>query len=183
MAEKIKKYLDRVDKIKEDSDLWRKLNNDVGKKIEDIRNELDCNRLWIHLEINQFCVSIETQDDSSLLGRPVAIGNQSVLTMNEEAKKDGVEVGMLKKEAKECCSDLAFLIPDFKRYRLESHKIKEILEQFDPDVQMVGLDEAYLDITLSDPEMISQEIKEAIKPYTATIGIAVNKLLAKICSS
>jgi nucleotidyltransferase/DNA polymerase involved in DNA repair len=48
---------------------------------------------------------------------------------------------------------------------------------------MVGLDEAYLDITLSDPEMISQEIKEAIKPYTATMGIAVNKLLAKLCSS
>ena len=48
---------------------------------------------------------------------------------------------------------------------------------------MVGLDEAYLDITLNDPEMISQEIREAIKPYTATMGIAVNKLLAKLCSS
>ena len=90
---------------------------------------------------------------------------------------------MLKKEAKEQCPELSVLIPDFKRYRLESQKIKETLEQFDPDVQMVGLDEAYLDITLNDPEMISQEIREAIKPYTATMGIAVNKLLAKLCSS
>jgi DNA polymerase-4 len=85
------------------------------------------------------------------------------------------------------CPDAVFLPVDYEEYSRVSEKIKEILREFSPTVEDVGIDEAFLDISAVDrpSEEIAGEIKKRIKDetdLTCSIGIAPNKLLAKMAS-
>ena len=96
---------------------------------------------------------------------------------------------------KKLCPDLVFVKPNYKLYRSISDTFKQLLEQYDPDLESLGLDEAAIDVTdflrsngLESQEgriflgsKIRQQIKDATG-LTASCGIACNKLLAKICS-
>ena len=76
---------------------------------------------------------------------------------------------------------------DYEEYSRVSEKIKEVLGEFSPIVEDVGIDEAFLDISSVDKpsEEIAEEIKKRVKDetdLTCSIGIAPNKLLAKMAS-
>jgi DNA polymerase-4 len=88
------------------------------------------------------------------------------------------------------CPKAVFLRPDMEKYAMASHQIFSILERFTPDIEPISIDEAFMDITGSytlfgTPLGTCRKIKAAIKKetdLTASIGLAPNKMTAKIAS-
>ena len=110
-----------------------------------------------------------------------------VATASYEARKFGIHSAMPLKTAYNLCPLAVFLPVDYEAYARESQKVKGILRNFTPAMEDVGIDEAFLDISAIEKssEDISQGIKKDIKDetgLTCSIGIAPNKLLAKIAS-
>jgi DNA polymerase-4 len=110
-----------------------------------------------------------------------------VATASYEARKFGIHSAMPLKTAYSLCPQAVFLPVDYEAYSRESQKVKNILRSLTPAIEDVGIDEAFLDISAIDKpsEDISQRIKKEIKDetgLTCSIGIAPNKLLAKIAS-
>lgn len=70
-----------------------------------------------------------------------------IQTTNYVARKQGVTSGMPGFVGKKICPDLIFIKPNYKLYRQISDKFKSVIEEFDPDLESVGLDEAAIDVT------------------------------------
>ncbi len=117
-----------------------------------------------------------------------------IQTTNYKAREKGVKSGMPGFVGKKICPELVFIKPNYKLYRSISDKFKSVIEEFDPDMESIGLDEAAIDVTdyLRENNLESQEgrifLAEKIRTkifevtgLTASCGIACNKLLAKIC--
>ncbi len=129
-----------------------------------------------------------------MIGKPVVIGGSGdptkrgvVATASYEARKFGVHSAMPLKTAYSLCPQAVFLPVDYEAYGRESRKVKSILRRFSAVMEDVGIDEAFLDITeTNDPSKeIARQIKKVIGDetgLTCSIGIAPNKLLAKIAS-
>ncbi len=110
-----------------------------------------------------------------------------VSTASYEARKFGIPSAMPLRTAYNLCPSAVFLPVDYEEYSRVSKKFKTILREFTQIVEDVGIDEAFLDISSIDKlsEEIAKEIKRRIKEETdlnCSIGIAPNKLLAKIAS-
>ncbi len=144
--------------------------------------------------MDAFFAAVEEKRHPELIGKPLVIGGSGdptkrgvVSTASYEARKFGIHSAMPLKTAYELCPRAVFFPVDYEAYSKESHKIKEILRRFTPLVEDVGIDEAFLDISeiRKHSEEIAKEIKSEIKKetgLTGSIGIAPNKLLAKIAS-
>ena len=165
-----------------------------------------------HLDMDAFYASVELLRYPELRGHPVVIGGRSlhqpvmradghrefaqlrdyagrgvVTTSTYEARALGVfsAMGMMK-AAK--LAPGAFLLPaDFEAYRHYSRSFKQAVAAITPDIEDRGIDEIYIDLTEIDEDSLplAQRIKAAVKSATGlscSIGIAPNKLLAKICS-
>lgn len=146
--------------------------------------------------MDMFFAAVEIRDEPSLADKPVAIGGQMMIsTANYVARKFGVRSAMPGFIAKKLCPELVFINCNFKKYKEVSVVFKGILEQYDPDYESMGCDEANLDLTnyllerglnhdegkQQVVEEIRRRVKEATK-LTCSGGIACNKMLAKICS-
>jgi DNA polymerase-4 len=110
-----------------------------------------------------------------------------VSTASYEARKFGIHSAMPLRTAYKLCPHAVFLPVDFGLYIRASKRIKAILREFSPKCESAGLDEAYLDLTEIEgsSERIAKAIQERIQSetrLTCSIGIAPNKLLAKIAS-
>lgn len=160
-------------------------------------------RVIFHLDMDAFYASVEQRENPEWRGRPVIVGSPPdrrgvVCAASYEARKFGVRSAMPSMTAGRLCPDGIFVRPRMEAYRTESRAIMAIVEGFAGDlVQQVSVDEAYLDVTgrvapgetdtmLEAALPLAREIKAAIKGQrglTATVGIAPNKLLAKIASS
>ncbi len=146
------------------------------------------------MDMDAFFAAVEQQRRPELVGRPVVIGGSGdpaqrgvVSTASYEARKFGIHSAMPLRTAYKLCPSAIFLPVDFREYSRVSEKIKAILSEFSPVMEDVGIDEAFLDMTETDktPGEISREIKKRIweeTGLTCSIGIAPNKLLAKIAS-
>ncbi len=144
--------------------------------------------------MDAFFAAVEQKRRPELAGRPVVIGGSGdpgqrgvVSTASYEARKFGIHSAMPLRTAYKLCPDAVFLPVDYAEYSRMSLQIKTILREFSPVMEDVGIDEAFLDISAVDrgPEEISAEIKKKIREQTGltcSIGIAPNKLLAKIAS-
>jgi DNA polymerase-4 len=146
------------------------------------------------MDMDAFFASVEQQRRPELNDKPVVIGGGGdptrrgvVSTANYQARKFGIHSAMPLKTAYKLCPAAVFLPVDMAEYSRVSHIFKDVLRKFSPVMEDVGIDEAFLDLSDIDKasEQIAQEIKEQIKEATAltcSIGIAPNKLLAKIAS-
>jgi len=146
------------------------------------------------MDMDAFFAAVEQQRQPELVGKPVVIGGSGdptqrgvVSTASYEARKFGIHSAMPLRTAFKLCPDALFLPVDYREYSRVSEKIKSLLGEFSPVVEDVGIDEAFLDITETAKPSgeISQEIKKRIGEHTGltcSIGIAPNKLLAKIAS-
>lgn len=143
-----------------------------------------------HLDADAFYVSIELRRHPELRGRPVVVSGTGpravVTTASYEARRYGVGSAMPASRARRLCPDAVFLPPDFATYRAVSKQVMEIVRSHVERVEVVGLDEAYLDIAgLFSPRAAMRrlitEIKEATQ-LTCSVGIGPNKLVAKVAS-
>lgn len=152
-------------------------------------------RKIIHCDCDCFYAAVETRDDPSLVGRPLAVGGRAetrgvIATCNYEARAFGVHSAMSTVRALKLCPQLLLLPPDFERYRAASRQILAIYRDYTPLVEPLSLDEAYLDVTGVDrckgsATLMAQEIRARIRTevgITASAGIAPNKFIAKVAS-
>ncbi|MHB0985620.1 MAG: DNA polymerase IV [Sulfuricella sp.] len=151
-------------------------------------------RRILHVDMDAFFAAIEQQRHPELAGKAVIVGGRGdphargvVSTASYEARKFGIHSAMPLRTACHLCPDGVFLPVDYAEYSRVSAVIKGILREFSPILEDVGIDEAYLDISGSDkaPAQIARDIKHRVKAatgLTCSIGVAPNKLLAKIAS-
>jgi DNA polymerase-4 len=143
-----------------------------------------------HLDADAFYVSIELRRRPELRGRPVIVAGSGqravVTTASYEARRYGVGSAMPAARARRLCPDAVFLAPDFPAYRAVSRRMMEIVRAHVERVEVVGLDEAYLDLQdLYSPRAAMRrlvaEIRESLQ-LTCSVGIGPNKLVAKVAS-
>ena len=155
----------------------------------------DTERRILHCDMDSFYASVHVRDEPELAGKPVIIGGSPegrgvVAAASYEVRKFGVHSAMPAARAKRLCPDAIFIRPDFTRYRDESTKIFEIFHRYTELVQPVSIDEAYLDVSDTWSEWgsataVAQAIRNAVKTerrLTVSVGVAPNRLLAKIAS-
>jgi len=156
-------------------------------------------RVIFHLDMDAFYASIEQRDHPELRGKPVIVGSPPtkrgvVCAASYEARKFGVRSAMPSVTAGRLCPKGIFVKPRMSHYRDESHKIMEIVERTGATVEQVSIDEAYLELSPASEDQdealfravpIARELRAEIafeRGLTASIGIASNKLLAKLAS-
>jgi DNA polymerase-4 len=143
-----------------------------------------------HLDADAFYVSVELLRHPELRGKPVVVSGTGpravVTTASYEARRFGVGSAMPASRARRLCPDAVFLAPDFPAYRAASAQMMAIVRAHVERVEVVGLDEAYLDLDgLFSPRTAMRrliaEIKAATR-LTCSVGIGPNKLIAKVAS-
>jgi DNA polymerase-4 len=151
-------------------------------------------RIILHIDMDAFFISIEQRENPSLKGKPAAVCgslSRSVVTSaTYEARPYGIRAGMPVQEAKRRCPPLILVEGDHAKYTKTAARIFSILKDYTPLVEIASIDEAYLDITGSQllfksSRQIGQSIKDRIlegERLTCSVGIAPNKLLAKLGS-
>src|SRR4051794_32401878 len=140
--------------------------------------------------MDAFYVSVEMLRHPELRGKPVVVAYDGprgvVTTASYAARKYGVHSALPMVTARRRCPQLTVLPVDMQLYRRGSVKVMETLREFSDQVEVVGLDEAYVDLSSSPvPQSRAQEIKRKVKEATrlvCSIGLAPNKLMAKIAS-
>jgi DNA polymerase-4 len=154
----------------------------------------DMDRLILHMDMDAFFISVEQRDNPALLGKPAAVcGSLSrgvVTSATYEARLYGIRAGMSTQEAKRRCPQLILVAGNHSKYTETSARIITILKKYTPRVEVASIDEAYLDVTQSlllfqSPLHIAQSVKDQIREseqLTCSIGVAPNKLLAKLGS-
>lgn len=158
-------------------------------------------RVIFHLDMDAFYASVEQRDNPALRGKPVIVGAPPtqrgvVCAASYEARKFGVRSAMPSATAGRLCPNGIFVRPRMEAYREESRRIMEIIAGLGATVEQMSVDEAYLDLSAlcqaddADASLLkslplAQTLKQRIRAdrqLTATVGIASNKLLAKIAS-
>jgi DNA polymerase-4 len=147
-------------------------------------------RLIAHLDMDAFYVSVELQRRPDLRGLPVVVAGSGpravVTTASYEARRFGVFSATPAARARRLCPDAVFVAPDFDFYRARSAEVMAALREQVDQIEVVGLDEAYLDLTgVERPKAAGRRIKSAVTARTGlacSIGIGPSKLVAKVAS-
>jgi DNA polymerase-4 len=143
-----------------------------------------------HLDMDAFYVSVELRRRPELRGRAVVVagsGPRSVVTTaSYEARRFGVGSAMPAARARRLCPDATFLEPDFAYYRAASAEVMAIVRAHVEAVEVIGLDEAYLELTgLPAPHAQMRRVAARILAETGlacSVGIGPSKLVAKVAS-
>ncbi len=151
-------------------------------------------RAILHVDMDAFYASVEQHDRPELRGLPVIVGGGSargvVAAASYEVRRYGVHSAMPTRMALERCPQAVVVHPRMARYREVSTEVFDVFQQYTPLLEGLSLDEAFLDVTDSlalfgTPAAIAAGIKLRIRErtgLTASVGVAHNKLLAKIAS-
>jgi DNA polymerase IV len=151
-------------------------------------------RAILHIDMDAFYASVEERDRPELKGTPLIVGGTGgrgvVAAASYAVRRFGVHSAMPMREALRRCPEAVVVHPRMARYQEISQQVFAIFHEFTPLVEGLSLDEAFLDVTASQqlhggPEVIGAEIRRRIAGQTgltASVGIASNKLLAKIAS-
>jgi DNA polymerase-4 len=148
-------------------------------------------RTIAHLDMDAFYASVELRKRPELKGKPVVVcgsGPRAVVTTaSYEARKlAGIHSAMPAATARRRLPNAAYLRPDFPAYREASAQVMEVLRRNVETVEVVGLDEAYLDLTgLFSPKATMRRVATEIRretSLTCSVGISESRLLAKITS-
>lgn len=180
------------------------------RMLEDLKKQRIFNRVIVHFDLDMFFAAVEIRDNPELANKPVAVGGNSMIsTSNYIARKFGVRAAMPGFIARKLCPELLLIKPNGSKYRQASSEVFSILEQYDPELAGMSLDEAYLDLTdfirntlerdgyelqefydgtlpkiwWARANEVVHEIRDAIfnkTKLTCSAGIACNTLLSKI---
>ncbi len=151
----------------------------------------------MHVDLDAFFPSCEQRENPKLTGKPVIVGADPkqgmgrgvVSSASYEARKFGIKSAMPISRAYRLCPDGIYLRPNFSLYEKVSASVMDILRKKADKFQQIGIDEAFLDVSscgsYEKAVEIAEELKSEIKSrekVTASVGIAPNKMIAKIAS-
>jgi DNA polymerase-4 len=151
-------------------------------------------RAVLHVDMDAFYASVEQHDNPAIAGKPVIVGwtgGRGVVTAaSYEVRPFGVRSAMPMRTALRLCPHAICVRPRMARYREVSGTVFGVFREVTPLVEGLSLDEAFLDVTASQELMggaveIARRIKARIREctgLTASVGVAPNKLVAKIAS-
>jgi DNA polymerase IV len=151
-------------------------------------------RAVLHVDMDAFYASVEQRDNPGTAGKPLIVGGTNgrgvVAAASYEVRKYGVHSAMPMSTALRLCPHAICVQPRMARYKEVSSQVFALFHEVTPLVQGLSLDEAFLDVTssialLGDAVAIARRIKQRILEetrLTASVGVASNKLVAKIAS-
>lgn len=151
-------------------------------------------RSVLHVDMDAFYASIEQRDHPQIAGKPVIVGGTGgrgvVAAASYEVRQYGVRSAMPVATALRLCPHAICVPPRMAHYQAVSRQVFSVFHEITPLVQGLSLDEAFLDVTASqslfgDPVAMARQIKrriQALTRLTASVGVAPNKLIAKIAS-
>ncbi|HEV8017616.1 MAG TPA: DNA polymerase IV [Steroidobacteraceae bacterium] len=151
-------------------------------------------RAVLHVDMDAFYASVEQHDDPLLAGKPVVVGWDGgrgvVAAASYEVRRFGVRSAMPMRTARKLCPEAICVRPRMQRYQEVSGVVFGVFREVTPLVQGLSLDEAFLDVTASQELFggavdIARRVKQRIRALTgltASVGVAPNKLVAKIAS-
>jgi DNA polymerase-4 len=149
----------------------------------------------LHVDMDAFFVSVELLERPELRGKPVIVGGQPnqrgvVTAASYEARKFGVHSAMPLRTAGRLCPHAVYLDGHHAKYSEWSDRVATILAKFSPVVEMVSIDEAYLDFSGTDrlhgpPLAATDKLLRTITRSTGlpcSGGLAATRLVAKVAS-
>jgi DNA polymerase IV len=153
-----------------------------------------------HLDMDAYYASVELLRRPELRGLPLVIGGRRglerlagysgrgvITTATYEARAFGLRSGMSLTRAAALCPRAVLLPADFDEYRRVSRLFKEAVARVAPRIEDRGIDEIYIDLSAAEVDVrdAARAVKAAVREATGlscSIGVAPNKLLAKIAS-
>ena len=150
-------------------------------------------RKIIHLDLDAFFCAVEELRDSSLAGKPFAVGGRPetrgvVASCSYPARRLGIHSAMPMSQALRLCPTLIIAAPRHREYAAMSQRVMAILRRVTPLVEQISIDEAFLDVTgrAEDAATLAADLQQTIRRelgLPASLGVAANKLVAKIANN
>src|SRR3989344_409465 len=162
------------------------------------KNHADCvSRIILHVDLDSFFATAAQQANPSLRHKPVGIvkakGRSCIIAASKEAKKYHVKTGSSVFEAKKLCPSIILIPADFEKYEDITYRFISICQRYSPLCEVFSLDECFIDITQTEKLWgtvlaialdIQRKLALEIGDYlTCSVGIAHNRLLAKLAST
>ncbi|MCK5753508.1 MAG: DNA polymerase IV, partial [Mycobacterium sp.] len=150
---------------------------------------------WIlHVDLDQFQVSVERQRAPELVGVPVVVGGtgdplapRTVVTCaSYEARDVGIRAGMPLRAAHRKLPDAVYLPTDHEAYDIASDEVMSVLRGLGVPVEVWGWDEAYVGAVVDDPHALAASMRRRIREetgLTCAVGISDNKQRAKMATN
>ncbi|MGD2179206.1 MAG: DNA polymerase IV, partial [Anaerolineae bacterium] len=152
-------------------------------------------RAILHLDLDAFYAAVEMLENPALTGKPILVGGRPesrgvVATASYCARAYGIHSAMSMYRAVRLCPDAIVLPPRFDLYREYSRRVMGILRDTTPMLERVSIDEAYLELTervneWREAARIARRLQEQVRGevgLSASLGVATNKLVAKVAS-
>jgi DNA polymerase IV len=147
----------------------------------------------LHVDMDAFYASVVTRDRPDLAGLPVIVGGGHrgvVLSANYPARASGVHSAMSMTRARRVCPGAVVLPPDYDTFAAVSGSVMETFRQVTPQVEVLSLDEAFLDVAgsvrrLGSPYSIAEQLRARIydeQAVTCSVGVAGTPVVAKLAS-
>lgn len=151
--------------------------------------------LIMHIDMDSYFASVEQQANPHLRGKPIVVSGRPdihsvVAAASKEAKRYGIRSGMTTWEARRLCPQVIFVPGDPAKYETMTRRFLAILLRYTPMVEVYSIDEVFMDVTQEAPRWggplalarrIQADFRRELGEWiTCSIGIAPNKLLAKL---
>src|SRR5512136_2265802 len=155
-------------------------------------------RVILHVDVDAFFPSVEVREHPEFKGKPVVVGADPkggkgrgvVSSASYEARKYGIRSALPISRAWKLCPDCVYLRPHFDLYIPASNSVIKILRSHADKFEQGGIDEAYLDISsqvkdFDEAKEFAKNLMEEVlekERLTCSVGVAPNKMVAKIAS-
>jgi DNA polymerase-4 len=158
-----------------------------------VSQDADCPIL--HVDMDAFYASVSLLGYPELIGTPVVVGGEAgrgvALTANYEARELGVYSAMPMGKVRRIAPSVTVIPPDFQAYTNVSESVMSLLRSYTPAVELLGLDEAFLDVSgatrrSGSPARLAADIRHRVydeQGVTCSVGVAGNKFVAKLAST